>query len=216
MAKKEEVAKEEKEETAAQTKSSGGVTISKGVLVVGVIIVAVAAFVLLTGNRGGGGSSTTGYFAVNPTTQCRQVPYQDTEAYQEQECQNIPYTDRECESKPLTYSKTNYQCSRGGLIGDWSVAECTVNNLDSEGGTFTVNIGVVVNGNNVGEQQSQFIYPQSSQHFKYSAKADMSTCYCNEVSVPTKQVCRDVIKTRQECNTATKYRPVTKYREECG
>ncbi|HIH20681.1 TPA: hypothetical protein HA244_05425 [Candidatus Micrarchaeota archaeon] len=200
---------------------SGGIIIPKNIAMVVVIVFIVAIAFLVAGKSGGNsansaGSQTSYDVPGSASSQCRQVSYQDTEAYQEQECQTVPYTDRECESKPLTYSKTNYQCGRAGWVNDWSTVECTINNLDAEGGTFKVNIGVVVKGTNVGESQSQFIYPQSAYTFKYSVQADSTACYCNEFEVPTKQVCRDVIKTRQDCQVVTKYRPVTKYREECN
>ncbi len=200
------------------------VAISKNVLALVGVIIAIALIFWVVG---GFSSSPQNSFAANQpqqgaqnnvqqAPQCRQVAYQDTEAYQDQECQTVPYTDTECAQQALVYSKTDFTCTREGLIGDWSVTKCTINNLDSEGGTFSVSIGAVVSGSNVGEQQSSYIYPQTSHAFKYSVKADSTACYCNEGTIPTKQVCRDVIKTRQDCHEVTKYRPVTKYRQECS
>jgi len=151
----------------------------------------------------------------NTQPTCRTVEYTDTEYYTEQECQYVPYTDQECEAKALSYSRTNITCKTGGLIGDWLTSSCTINNLDSEAGTFVVGVGITLNGNQVGEQQTAYIYPQTAHNFKYDVQASGSSCYCSEVNVPTKQVCRDVIKSRQECSTVTKSRPVTKTRQQC-
>ena len=160
-----------------ESRHSEGVTIPKSLLALfGIALILVLGIAFFWFSRSGSGGSVLG------------------------QCRLVPYTDRVCDTTPLVYSKTGSTCSRGGLIGDWSVAECTINNLDSENGVFTVNIGVVVGGTNVGETQSFAIYPQTSHAFKYSVKADMSSCYCNEINIPTKQVCRDVIKTKQDCS----------------
>jgi len=124
------------------------------------------------------------------------------ETYQEQE----PYTAQECDNVALSYSRTDFKCYTSQLLQDWINSECTINNLDSTGGTFSVKIGFVIGGSDVVETQSAYLYPQTSHTFTKALKASASSCYCNEISpLPTKQVCRDV----------TKYQTVTRTRQVC-
>ncbi|MFA5108275.1 MAG: hypothetical protein WC492_01950 [Candidatus Micrarchaeia archaeon] len=141
------------------------------------------------------------------TTKTIQEPYYD------QECDTVPYTDTECSQVNLKYTKGEIICNHEGLIGDWIVSSCSIANLDDEAGSFNAYAGVDINGQKNGEEQTAYIYPLQSHTFEYRVKASGSTCYCYETSIPTKQVCKDVIKYQQVCNTVTKYREVQK--EEC-
>lgn len=190
--------------------------ISKWQLFFGFLVIVFLAFILSSIINKPSSTDTSRIFYKTTTTICKSISYTEQEEYIDEECSSVPYTDRECEDKRLVYSKTDIKCYRGGLIGDWINSECTINNLDTEGGTFSVSIGVFIKGKAVGEVQQKYLYPQTSYTFKYPLKADADSCYCNEVDIPTKQVCRDVTKYREVCKSVRKYRPVTKYRQECG
>jgi hypothetical protein len=148
------------------------------------------------------GQTTGSQNTASSQQNCRQVQV----PYYEQECNSVPYTDQECDNIALIYTKSNFKCRYEGLFSDWSNVECTITNLDTQAGIFYVDIGVKVKGTEIGERQSSYIYPQQSKTYSYKLQAHGDSCYCNEVDIPTKQVCRDVIKTRQECKTVTKYR----------
>jgi hypothetical protein len=97
--------------------------------------------------------------------------------------------NRAC-TEALTYSRTDFKCYTSQLLNDWINSECTINNLDNKGGTFYVKIGFVIDGTDVTETQSAYLYPQTSYTFKKSLKASATSCYCAEISpLPTKEVC---------------------------
>lgn len=144
---------------------------------------------------------------------CRnvQVPYSEQEVYYE----TVPYTDRVCEDKELVYKQERGTCvgkSDGYLgVGARPMSySCTITNLDTEAKIFTMKIGL-----NIGEQQlfdtlSYYIYPQSSKEFAYAEDIGGESCFCVLEEIPTKSVCRDVIKNKEVRKTRT----VTKYRTE--
>lgn len=143
---------------------------------------------------------------------CRdvQVPYDYLEEYQE----TVPYTDRVCEQQTLVYKKDTGSCQqrRDNFFSADEPAkyDCTITNLDSEAGTFSIRIGFNVNGQQLEETQSRYIYPQSSEKFVFERDAKVDACYCYETDIPTKQICRDVTQYRE----VTKTRTVTRYRIE--
>jgi len=173
---------------------------------------------------------------------CNMVPYTDQEAYQEQQCQNVPYTDRECENKELTFSfdrfytnhkclQTQEKCIHWNFLGmcDQYEDECVsaaqtcsfvVRNLDAEPGTWAYEIKFTTPyGDRPAGRKSEYIYPQTEKTFYWEYQKVVPTeqvsCGITYSDIPKKQVCRDVIKTRQDCSYVTKYRPVTKERQEC-
>lgn len=158
--------------------------------------------------------STTGGAINNPvqTNNCKdvQVPYLKTEYYME----TVPYTDTECQNVPLIYKKETGSCTDrvSGLfgLGDRPAKySCTITNLDSVGGTFSMNIGFNAGGQKLETTQNKYIYAQSSETFEYQYDAKIDGCYCSE-QVPTKQVCHDVTKYRD----VQRERQVTAYRTE--
>lgn len=169
---------------------------------------------------------------VNPTGRaiaeadnCKdiQVPYEEQEAYMKTEyyVDTVPYTDRECENKNLVYKMDRGTCSnrQSGILGlgdQPAKYSCTITNLDSEAGTFSVEIGFNIGTQQLKTLQNEYIYPQSSKTFSYSSDTKIDSCFCVEKSIPTKQVCRDVIKYQdvQKERQVTAYRSVTKYRTE--
>ena len=164
---------------------------------------------------------TTGQ-VVGPKCRDVQVPYEAQEGYMKTEyyTETVPYTDRECENKFLIYKKVTGNCEdrKSGLfgLGDQPAKySCTITNLDNEGGTFSMKIGFNVGSQKLENTQSKYVYPQSSETFNYQVDASIDSCYCAE-QVPTKQVCRDVIKYKdvQKERQVTAYKPVTKYRTE--
>ena len=142
--------------------------------------------------------------------------YTELEPYEEEQCIDIPFIDNVCQNETLLYSKTNQQCYFSPL--DTLNSECMIENLDNEGGNFIVEVGIMnKNEEKIGETKTIFIYPQSSYTFKFSYETDIGGCYCNEKTIPTKQVCIDQRKTKQQCYDITKFREVTKNRtiEKC-
>ncbi|MFH1127340.1 MAG: hypothetical protein V1718_04495, partial [archaeon] len=120
----------------------------------------------------------------------------------------------------LVYKKEKGSCQQrqSGLLGfgdQPAEYSCTITNLDSEGGTFSMRIGFNVGSQQLDTTESRYIYPQSSETFSYRYDTKMNGCFCIE-NVPTKQVCRDVIKYKevQKERQVTAYRPVTKYKTE--
>ncbi|MFH1433070.1 MAG: hypothetical protein ABIG84_07695 [archaeon] len=170
-----------------------------------------------------GPTSTTGQ-SIFSTTKCEdvKVSYEEQEEYLKTEyyTETVPYTDTECENKPLVYKKEKGSCQQrqSGLLGfgdQPAEYSCTITNLDSEGGTFSMRIGFNVGSQQLDTTESRYIYPQSSETFSYRYDTKMNGCFCIE-NVPTKQVCRDVIKYKevQKERQVTAYRPVTKYKTE--
>lgn len=216
----------EKDEEKPQKSSSKWLSI---IVVIGVVVILVF---LISQSLS---KSTTGNVVVSsqvapagnspvvPTKSCSdvQVPYQEQEEYVKTEyyIETVPYTDKECEAKYLTYKVEKGTCSnrKDNFFASDEPAkfDCTITNLDSEAGTFGMTIGFMVNGQKLEETQTNYIYPQSSEKFSISRDASVTSCYCAE-QVPTKQVCRDVIKSRdvQRERQVTAYRPVTKYKTE--
>jgi hypothetical protein len=167
--------------------------------------------------------------------------YEVQEPYTKKECNFTQYTERGCNQENINYSITSEECwpalSQCTQTELFVASLCTVNNLDSIGGNFTIYIGYSVESKNLsenktwymGENRTLYIYPKKSQNLIYSNKVDNSTCtgmpydvienlnvstlkcFCTAQSVPTREVCRDVLKTREECCDVTKYRNVTMY-----
>jgi len=139
-----------------------------------------------------------------------QIPYDALEEYAEQE----PYTDTLCENINLVYKNEKGTCTQyedNFFSSDTpSTYSCTIANLDNEAGYFSIDIGFNIDGQTLGENQTQYIYPQSSQTFYAQKMAYIDSCYCLITSVPTKQECETVTRYR----TVTKTRTVTKYRTE--
>lgn len=160
----------------------------------------------------GGGPS--GFFlsqANNTKCQDVQEAYFELEPYEDSQCVNIPYTETECDNKTLLYSK-DQKCYWSGSPLNTLNSECTISNIDNAGGEFIVNTGIITKDNSTGEEMSAYIYPQSSFTFKYSSKVDIGACFCEEKTIPTKQICNDVLKTRQECYNITRFRNATRYK----
>lgn len=172
------------------------------------------------------GCTTTGNVVAPQQPKCRDVnvPYEAQEEYMKTEyyTETVPYTDEECEDKQLIYKMEKGSCQdrQSGLfgLGDKPAKySCEITNLDSEGGTFSVTIGFITEDNQELEKSlNKYIYPQSTETFSYEVDAGINRCYCSEKSIPTKQICRDVIKYRevQRERQVTAYRPVTKYKTE--
>lgn len=207
----------EKKDNNKPTKSS-----NTGLYMVIVALAVVIVFVIVLF---GSGSLTGNTIAKNTNTvnaedtnvadtqvqkNCRdvQTPYDYLEEYQE----TVPYSDRECESKTLTYKLEKGSCldyDDNWLSQDQPAKySCTITNLDTEAGTFSVTIGFDVQGQNLEETQSQYIYPQSSKTFAISRMSHINSCFCYEQNIPTKQVCRDVTRYKE----VTKTRTVIRYR----
>ncbi len=214
----------EKTETPKHDWQTPVVVISAIVGVTLIIVAIILSSSNLTGNavndnsynfpenaQGDSQNSQTGGSPISKKN-CRQeqVPYEEQETYYE----TVPYTDQECEDKQLIYKKDNGACT------DWednwfsentpAKYSCMITNLDSEGGNFALEIGFNVGSEQLKETQSKYIYPQSSETFYVQRDSAIDSCFCKEASIPTKQVCRDVIKYKDIARTRT----VTKYKTE--
>lgn len=156
-----------------------------------------------------------------------QVPYDATEYYTEKEpytetyTEQEPFTDTRNVQKDLVYNVANTVCAqRVPLVSDAKVTY-TVKNLDTDGGYFTLWVGFTLpDGNKIGQQVSNYIYPSQSADFTYTANAQVANCPYNVVSIPTKTTTesftnyRGVQKSRTEYTDVQKSRTVTKYRTE--
>ncbi|NYZ76174.1 hypothetical protein H0N98_02900 [Candidatus Micrarchaeota archaeon] len=145
--------------------------------------------------------------------------------YTQQECVSIPYIEEECTQEGIAYSITDKTCYRTGWQQNWSNVECTLKNTDSIGGNFTVytgfgtdldkypwiRSGTWVHFTQTGQATTVYLYPGSSKTFEYhleiKAPDTPFICYCYVASQSTKEVCRNVQKTRQKCHEAV--RPTT-------
>jgi hypothetical protein len=189
-------------------------------LLIGILIVIGIALItiIITNSTSGTGKVTYNPQNENPEQQnsnqqtCKdvQIPYDYLEEYSE----TVPYTDKECEQQRLVYKRDEGTCLQRKdnffSADEPAKYDCTMTNLDTEGGVFSIRIGFNVNGQQLEETQSRYIYPQSSEKFTIERDATITSCYCIEENTPTKQVCRDVTKYRDVIKTRT----VTRYRME--
>jgi predicted nucleic acid-binding Zn ribbon protein len=143
------------------------------------------------------------------------VPYEDVEEYvvqvpyetKEQYVETVPIQNQEA----IRYISDWVKCSSSGLF---STGESTIKitNIDSEGGTFTVNIGYINNsGNFIASTQSQYVSPFVPVTFTYSpTPSSFQQCSSNVIApIKTTVEYKDVIKDK----TVTKYRDETRYKK---
>ena len=170
------------------------------------------------------GNGSTGGATAQKQPNYLQIPYEDQEEYLKTEyyTESVPYTDQECEERNVIYKKERGECKDRvsgffGLGDQPARYSCTITNLDTEGGAFSMEIGFNVGSQKLTTTQNKYIYPQSSEIFTYETDAAIDSCFCAE-DVPTKTVCHDVTKYRevQRERQVTAYRPVTKSREVCN
>lgn len=125
-------------------------------------------------------------------------------------------------------SKTQKICISYGYF-----CRLKINNLDDQSGTWHLQGGIFqrLQSVSISELNSTYsadrldvrlgVEPHSYNYFEFRLETDTPDvrglegmhCDIRIVEEPTKQVCRDVIKTRELCNQVTKYRPATK--QEC-
>lgn len=122
----------------------------------------------------------------------------------EVECREVAYSEEECGTITLEYSRTGEESHAIGSswIGPYRV-ECTINNLDNEAGEFTVEIGAMNEENEwVKKQLKKTVTANGSETFSETVSNVKPTpYYCQEVPpLPTKEVCEEVTKYREECN----------------
>ncbi|MBU3896474.1 MAG: hypothetical protein KJ697_00890 [Nanoarchaeota archaeon] len=137
--------------------------------------------------------------------------YTEMEPYIEEQCISVPKTETNCATTQLKYSLDRSCYWSNNLTTLNSV--CTIKNLDSETGMFTVNVGVVTSSGNVGENKNIELNPLSSGEVIYTYNTDIGNCFCTEVTIPTKETCYDKIVNEQQCFDVTKYRPRIQTRE---
>lgn len=141
-----------------------------------------------------------------------QVPYSDTEYYFEKE----PFVDTRYNTINLVYKADYTSClGRVPLVSDAKVT-VTVNNLDTEGGTFKLWVGLILpDGNKIGQEVSKYIYPSQSADFTYSSSSATSKCTYNMVTIPTKTLSETFTNYRdiQKSRIVTKYRTETQNRD---
>jgi len=175
-----------------------------GLIALGIILSLVAIIYLYSSysNSYVGSSSNQDYSKNSIVNQirCEDVEVEYTET--------VPYTDQECTYPSLKYKRETGSCLQreDNFFSDDvpSKYSCTITNLDDTPAQFSLKIGFNIAGGKLEETQTKLIYPDSSQTFTIERDAEIDSCFCVEINVPTKQVCRDVIK----------YREVTKYRTE--
>lgn len=155
--------------------------------------------------------------------QCNSVPYTDTQ------CDNtvLVYSITDFTFVSSICNNQNEVCHQSyPVIGcvDKTVY-CTdrtvtcslkVNNLDTARGSWTINFNFYQSGSNTIEatdSESIWLYPQTSGTVTGTGRITTTefknasyTCSYSMQNEPTKSVCHDVIKYRQECQDVTKYR----------
>lgn len=142
--------------------------------------------------------------------------------YTEQECINVPYTERQCIQEQVAYSITDKTCYRTGWWQNWSNIQCTLENIDSVGGNFTVYTGIGtgldtylfipssgwVPFTQTGESRTAYLAPGASKTFDYHLEVEKPStpfiCYCYATALSTKEVCSDVQTTMQKCRAVAK------------
>lgn len=155
------------------------------------------------------------YYEKEPYTETEYYtvsePYSTTETYYEKE----PFADTRYTQKDIVY-KAEYTTCTGKTLFSPAKTTVTVTNLDSEGGNFKLWVGKILpDGSKVGQEVSNYIYPQQSVDFTYTVNTGTTSCTYNILSIPTKTISetftnyRDVAKQR----TVTKYKDVQKSRE---
>ncbi|MDD5416433.1 MAG: hypothetical protein PHU12_00475 [Candidatus Aenigmarchaeota archaeon] len=171
-------------------------------------------------------SGVTGSFLISdnstdkisePVQVCQNITeeYTELEPYNTEECVSVPRIQKSCNTSSLTYT-LNKECYWSNEFKTINT-RCTIQNTDTQEGTFVIEVGVINRDGKLYEQRSVSLYPQASSVLTYSQDADIANCYCSEVSIPTKEVCYDKIVTEEQCFDVTKYRTVSKERivEKC-
>ncbi|MBI2675409.1 MAG: hypothetical protein HYX24_03055 [Candidatus Aenigmarchaeota archaeon] len=176
---------------------------------------------------------------VTPNCKDAQVPYQEQEEYTKTEyySETVPYTDRECESKKLVYSITDFAiksqiCNKKieecikylPIIGTCTekinycidrqvVCSVKVNNFDDEPGTWTVRFDFYKDGSNniIGsDTRNIFVYPHDT------TEAGGLTSITEKELLTTTYTCTRVVTvepTKQVCRDVTKYKQVQKEKQ---
>jgi len=180
-------------------------------LIASSIGIATVFLVLISFLTSSGGPS--GFFVPQNKTKCQDVQeaYSELQPFEKEQCVTVPFTETRCDNKTLVYSK-DQKCYWSGSPLSTLNSECTITNLDNYGGNFVVNVGLITKENNTGEEQSAYIYPQSSYTFKYSSQVDIGACFCDEKTIPTEELCKENFNTKQECYNITSFRNVTSYK----
>ncbi|HLC68684.1 MAG TPA: hypothetical protein VJH24_02495 [Candidatus Bilamarchaeaceae archaeon] len=170
--------------------------------------------------------------------ECQTVPYTD------QECENVELSfrsnidelERQVECDQNHQECQNYVlgiCTQWNTVCDQYAEICTleITNLDTVKGNWafyayrncranqplcTREEPLNVNGPG-GSPFGIVLDPTETDSLTWGIEYDIQGQeYCSAIfsNIPTKQVCRDVIKTREDCRMVTKYRPAT--RQECN
>ena len=137
--------------------------------------------------------------------------YEEMEPYTEEQCVNVPTVNTTCNTTPLVYSLTK-ECYWSSDLMTLN-AKCTLKNLDSDKGVFSANIGVITRDSIFGDNKTIELNPLTSADFAFSYNTSIGNCFCNEVTIPTKQICIDKIYDQKQCFDVTKYRSTIKTRE---
>ncbi|MBI5046346.1 hypothetical protein HZC07_01295 [Candidatus Micrarchaeota archaeon] len=172
--------------------------------------------------------------------ECNTVPYTDTVCDTKQLIYNTggnPNVLSACAQQRVDCLKPGlFGCAQTQTVCTSYGYSCSlvINNLDDEGGRWYVKIGILnTNGQNLSLKSLNsnyavdmldnqvYVQPRSSYTVSFNPTTNtpdvrgLETSYCSIAvyQVPTKQVCRDVIKTKEVCNQVTKYRPAT--RQDC-
>lgn len=121
---------------------------------------------------------------------------------------------------PKDYARSNLDKQRLGelidLIGTIGLGDKENRSKDILGKVYEYFLGQFADaegkkgGQELSATKSNYVYPQSTEVFEYSHDAEITGCFCREVTIPTKQICRDVTKYRD----IQKQRTITEYRSE--
>lgn|GEM_PF-4478123 len=153
-------------------------------------------------------SYNSGFYSNEPVCHTEYVD----EPYQEEKCNSVPYQEQVCNE--VEYSK-NVLCDNGphkeGWLKDWTKYGCSITNLESEGGTFAMNLGCYFEGAKKVQTVVKYIFPGQTESFDFEIKLTGAyDCFNEYTQIPTNTVCNYVTKYRQECEYVTNYHTVEK------
>ena len=126
-----------------------------------------------------------------------------------QACETVPYRTTEQYEVPVNYKVVDSSCTGVGIL-DWEIeCEIVLENVDSQGGTFTVTLEYYDSGKLVySPSDSKYIGPGQQARFVFKSQGlSYSTDWRNrysmkyEVDPPTKIENRVVTKYKKECRT---------------
>lgn len=133
--------------------------------------------------------------------------------YTEQECENVPYQEQVCNMVDYKSVKLcDSAPTKEGWLKDWTEYSCDIVNQESQGGTYEATVGCYFEGKQDFAIITKYIPAGDADEFVFKRQRTGAYNCFGQFTLPQKQVCAMVTKTRQSCRSVTRYRDETK----CG